>query len=491
VTRTNKLVLTAIKSFIDTIYTYSTFFKTDLNGNTILSKTFRNPDDIQPADIIETNDGGYMITGHNHTMDTIASVFNFILKTDSIGNVLWSKTSIDTNGTYGFKVVEVNDSIYFGTSSYINPITKGDIYYYSFNKNGNVKSERLLSGMGTEAGRSLLANNGSVFLLGNTIDSFDTINEFVISKINVNGGSVWSKRYHFNSDSVIQRGLFITKRNNNSFAVGGNLYSKINDISDFFICELDTNGNITNSKIYDIDQHDDITSLSPDSIQGYLVNCLSTPSSVSGKFTALSIDASLNVNKAKQVLNSSSIFNSQGPTILRKNNIVYLGGIQYNNSPVSAIPFILKMDTSFNSNCINPTVSASTYSYPIIVNSISNFNVEQSLNLLQTKSIYSQDISFNDSTYCSGILNIKDNHLNNEIKIYPNPINGIVTIELADNNQNCLFEIYNITGQIIKTENINSQIQKIDLYYLSNGIYVVKLTDKNKTVETRKITILK
>jgi len=365
----NRLVFAAIKFYLGgpTWGTYSTFFKTDLNGNILFSKTFRNPDDVQPADIIETNDGSFMITGHTHNMDTIASVFSFILKTDSMGNVLWSKATIDTNGTYGLKVIMPNDSICFGTSTYFNPITGNDIYYYAVNMQGDIKFEKLLKNNGNETGRSLLSHEGNVFLLGNTIYSFDSINEFLMVKLDVNGNPIWKYRYHFSNNSTNLEGLFITKKNSNTLTVGGSIY---NGSQDFFLCEIDTNGNVLNSKIYDIELYDDITSLSSDNNNGYLVNCLSKPLNGQAMFTAISIDSNLNITNAKKVLNSHYGFGTQGPTMLKTDSLIYLGGIQYNNNPISGTPFVMRLDANFESICqsqpciVNTSVSQ-VVSHPI------------------------------------------------------------------------------------------------------------------------------
>ncbi len=86
----------------------------------------------------------------------------------------------------------------------------------------------------------------------------------------------------------------------------------------------------------------------------------------------------------------------------------------------------------------------------------------------------------------SSILHINDDiHSENHIKIYPNPTNGIFTVQ--GNNIHSV-EITNIKGQNIKQQSVNKEQFTIDLSQQAKGIYFVKITvDQN--VVTKKIEI--
>lgn len=66
---------------------------------------------------------------------------------------------------------------------------------------------------------------------------------------------------------------------------------------------------------------------------------------------------------------------------------------------------------------------------------------------------------------------------NDEIKIYPNPNNGI--FNLTD-IQNAKITITDITGKIIYSENNLKNNSKIDLRSFANAIYFIKIEDNNK-----------
>jgi Secretion system C-terminal sorting domain len=67
-----------------------------------------------------------------------------------------------------------------------------------------------------------------------------------------------------------------------------------------------------------------------------------------------------------------------------------------------------------------------------------------------------------------------------QVNLYPNPTNGLFTIE-TNNSNTIQIDLVNKLGQIVKTQNLDPQNNVIDAQNLSTGIYIVKITDKNKT----------
>jgi hypothetical protein len=79
------------------------------------------------------------------------------------------------------------------------------------------------------------------------------------------------------------------------------------------------------------------------------------------------------------------------------------------------------------------------------------------------------------------------NNENSAIGIYPSPATNSITI-----SGNVLFnkiELITITGQIIRTENLNSTSHIMDLSSVSNGIYFVNTYSADKIISRKKIII--
>lgn len=88
-----------------------------------------------------------------------------------------------------------------------------------------------------------------------------------------------------------------------------------------------------------------------------------------------------------------------------------------------------------------------------------------------TKSItiYVRDIS----------TGLKDNKLNDEIKIYPNPASDFINIELK-RNSNFSIEIFDELGQIAWRDENKNDVVKIPTSNFASGIYLIKIQTENE-----------
>jgi len=74
---------------------------------------------------------------------------------------------------------------------------------------------------------------------------------------------------------------------------------------------------------------------------------------------------------------------------------------------------------------------------------------------------------------------------NNNINIYPNPTNDIITIK---GNNITYIEIKNIKGQIITTKKVNTDKLIMDISAYKKGIYFIKVVENDKSI-TKKIIL--
>jgi len=80
------------------------------------------------------------------------------------------------------------------------------------------------------------------------------------------------------------------------------------------------------------------------------------------------------------------------------------------------------------------------------------------------------------------------------VKIYPNPAENTITIELSAelDNKNISVEIYNYLGQKIIFYNFAGDLlNTLDVSDLSNGIYIFKILVGNKIIAREKVVIEK
>ncbi|MFK5982276.1 MAG: T9SS type A sorting domain-containing protein [Flavobacteriaceae bacterium] len=86
------------------------------------------------------------------------------------------------------------------------------------------------------------------------------------------------------------------------------------------------------------------------------------------------------------------------------------------------------------------------------------------------------------------VLSTNENTLKSQLKIYPNPTNDFINIEIANNNSNVAIKLYSILGELIYLNNTNKQLFSIDMSDLSRGIYILELTDAQSNKAVRRIS---
>ena len=76
-------------------------------------------------------------------------------------------------------------------------------------------------------------------------------------------------------------------------------------------------------------------------------------------------------------------------------------------------------------------------------------------------------------------INYKD-----KIDIYPNPVTDRIYINYFT-SQNLKMHVYNSVGQCVLQRELNNQTNEIDISSLTRGIYILKLTSSNGTIEKK------
>ncbi|MCK4662656.1 MAG: T9SS type A sorting domain-containing protein [Bacteroidales bacterium] len=113
---------------------------------------------------------------------------------------------------------------------------------------------------------------------------------------------------------------------------------------------------------------------------------------------------------------------------------------------------------------------------------IPDFEVHPTISGMRSSRDEVMDFALN----CS-LINIKKISINEEIKLYPNPVKNEMRYELKSNNNNTiLFEIIDVSGRIIKTIEKNTHQGVINFSNNKKGFYIIKITT-NKRVLTKKI----
>lgn len=223
--------------------------KIDSRGNEIWSKTFGGASwDVGKA-VSRAVDGGYVICGFTHSLGSGEEDI-YLIRTDTAGNEVWSKT-------YGEERSETGNSVYaMADGGYIIGATTGtteggnsDFYLIKTDAEGNEVWSRKYAtngsyGHGFDWCNSMCPTKDGGFIMAGYSDCEDIMNVQVI-KADSMGNEIWSKS--FGNGKFYDYGNSICASSDGGYLIGGT--AKAVDSAtiynnDFYIVKLDSDGNI-------------------------------------------------------------------------------------------------------------------------------------------------------------------------------------------------------------------------------------------------------
>ncbi|MBF0303632.1 MAG: hypothetical protein HQK73_11375, partial [Desulfamplus sp.] len=151
-TRDGGFIVTGYTSSIGAGESDVYLIKTDSNGNEIWSKTFGGKSSDYGNSVYPTSDGGFIVIGYTYSIGAGESDV-YLIKTDGNGNEIWSKTFGGEKNDYGNSVYPTSEGGFIVTG-YTSSIGAGgsDVYLIKTDNNGNEIWSKTLGGKSSDYG---------------------------------------------------------------------------------------------------------------------------------------------------------------------------------------------------------------------------------------------------------------------------------------------------------------------------------------------------
>ncbi len=204
--------------------------KTDANGNELWNKTFGNSETEYSRCVIQTNDGGYIITGYSGSGV-------WLIKTDQQGSEEWNKTLTNYFSSAGLSVIQTLDGGFIVTGR-----TKGalagspesDLLLVKTDSQGNEEWHKSFGGDSGEVGYSVQqTNDGGFIITGNKVRMVWLI------KTDSEGNEEWEQTFEGDYYSV---GRSVQKTLDGGYIIAGSILPSSME-SDVWLIKTDANGN--------------------------------------------------------------------------------------------------------------------------------------------------------------------------------------------------------------------------------------------------------
>ena len=169
--------------------------KTNKQGDTLWTKTYGGTNWDFAYSIEQTNDKGYIITGGTYSYGN-GNEDMYLVKIDSVGDTLWTKTYGGINDEEAKSVKQTSDSGYVITG-YTKSFGAGnsDIYYIKTNIQGDTLWTKTVGNIGVDMGTSIIQKiDGGYALAGYVYDTALSVNQAITINTTGNGDIIWTMK---------------------------------------------------------------------------------------------------------------------------------------------------------------------------------------------------------------------------------------------------------------------------------------------------------
>lgn len=460
--------------------------KVNMTGTILWVKDYSGINADEITDIIELPNKKLVMCGGTYSYGA-GSSDAFVMKTDSLGNLLWAKAYGGINGEYFFKISEDGANGFYATGYGADSTnTIGGSVIVNMDSVGNIVWAKLVIAPDGYPDMTPVASGGVILA-----QRVSPNTSFSLWKFSPSGNLIWSNNYFPTPNGSGLSGLSILENGNGEILVNfalANQYT-IGQALDNFIIKLNSSGSLISDKSYGGTYSDNAITIS-NTIDGGIIICGVSNSSGNGDYDACLIKLSPNdsVQWAKAYGTvwedhpSNVIQTSDGGYILTGQT--WLVGTDYDNSKVH----IVKTDSLGNTSCnaiswspivTNQTVSIGASSTPINFSFQQNNIVNWSLN---NRYFYTDDI-------CNPLEVFSIQQAMRNWNVYPNPFSETATIETTVEIETATFEMFDVLGQKVKQMQLTNLKSEITRENLVRGVYIYQIISETKVMDRGRIVI--
>jgi hypothetical protein len=228
--------------------------KTDASGDTIWLKTYGSEYDELGTSVQQTADGGYILAGSTQPFG-LGYVKVYLVKTDAIGDTLWTKTLGETENDAAYAVRQTADNGYAITGYSFSWVTGGpDVLLMRTNSQGDVMWTKTYGGLYDDMGYSLeQTTDGGYVIAGFKGEPFE--HDVFILKTDSKGDTIWTKTYGGRYDDVASS--IQQTRDGGYIAVGHTTSFTADQNPDVYLIRMDSKGDTLWTRTYG-DMYNDV-----------------------------------------------------------------------------------------------------------------------------------------------------------------------------------------------------------------------------------------
>ena len=455
--------------------------------------------------LIRTQDNGFIILG-NRSLDYIQRTSGILLiKTDSIGNLLWSKSYDASEKDYGISCIETESgNLLLACQTY--KYGSSNVYLLNLNSQGDTIWTKVIGGTGYDIPSEIILLNQDEFLVTGISSIYESENGFtndvLLLRMNMDGDIIYNKSY---GGIANDKGNYLLKDENGDLLLIGSTQSFGFGQEDIYVLKITQDGDTIWTKAYGGNLADEGVYICSEE-SGYTLLGNTRSFSVGGfDMCIIQIDNEGSSNCRSRSTNTE-IFDN----IWDEHHIgVVSDGCSKENIAIQVTNVSIQINDMCD--CISPTAK---FQWDVLDTWVTFYNLSTWVNTWlwdfddgETSIEENPGHEFDGEyyvcltvenecgidTYCEwvwGSIGINDHNSESLLEISPNPADDWITINCNNNLFINLVDICDMLGRnIYSLPEVSQQQLKIATNNLKKGVYLVKILTSDNFVLIEKLII--
>jgi hypothetical protein len=444
--------------------------KTDSNGYLIWTKTYGAANDDRIQSIASTAEGGYIAAGMTEDLNGIED--GLLLKIDSAGNPLWSKKYGGSQDDAFNKLLIAADGGYIlGGATSSSGAGGSDLFIVKTDSSGTILWSRVIGGPGADYVNDMyLMSDGGIIVTGAYNDLTPTDGDAILVKLDAAGNVQWTRTYSGNAQ---ERATGVLQASDGGFIVTGFTSSFNFGYYKPFIIRTDAMGNLVSSKMFVGLGQETMFSIAKDQT-GYI---LAGRKQFNADITPFLLKTDTNLNRlwsraygipdrfvaARQLDNGQYVAVGAGGG----SNILFARTDSSGSTGCDSMKYSVDYIPLFTVTILTqPSGTGGTASNAIL-------------------SVGTGGSMASVCTIVPGVPGVSRSVM--EVNVYPNPSEGFITIDASVNHYK--LEITDAIGAVLFSRLVTTKNFKLDLGNLPSGIYFYTVKKAGQPMKSGKILL--
>jgi hypothetical protein len=255
--------------------------KTDALGDTLWTRTYGGSSSDTPKSVLQTPDGGYIITGSTHSFGE-GGADVYLIKTDAHGDLLWTRTYGGSFNDNGLSVIQTIDGGYM-VAGIIQTLggSNRDAYLIKTDADGDSLWTRTYGGDFEDRAYSVRQTTDGGYIVCGWTKLFDlTAFDIWLIKTDFLGDTIWTRTYGGDEEDL---GYSVLQTPDDGFIIAGSSESfvesacEIYTSPDVYLIKTNAHGDTLWTRTHGGSSVEQAHSIAPTSDGGFIVCGYSNP----------------------------------------------------------------------------------------------------------------------------------------------------------------------------------------------------------------------